>query len=365
MKQIVFITFLIVSCKSYISGQTATDSSRLLVVGGGGARGAWGAGFAHYLERKNSCTYRYVFGTSTGSLMAPMIVLNDFETLKTAYTSVTQDSIFDVNPFDANGNLKTTRAVWRYARKKKTFGESNNLRHLIEKFLTEKRYEEIRSAKPEAEFTVCTINFKNGEVLYKRSGQISNWKEMCNWIWASANEPLFMTFVDEKYLAGGYYVDGGVRANVPVIDALEYALNHRVTNIDIIVNKPIDPILDKSYEPTRIFKNLKRVIELWETQVRDDNMVIASLLNELGRTSPTPDTLTLKDPLFTLSFHFIPPQLYKDNFNELLFNQENMVKLWDAGEAGQEDQSGAFFEIRKSQLNNFLNKYSAALRISR
>jgi hypothetical protein len=82
---------------SVFSQSTKPYNDRLLVVGGGGARGAWGAGYAQYLTRKNG-PYKVAFGTSTGSLMIPMIILNDLTTLKTAYTSVTQKSIFNINP---------------------------------------------------------------------------------------------------------------------------------------------------------------------------------------------------------------------------------------------------------------------------
>ena len=48
----------------------ATNAPRILVVGGGGALGAWGGGFVQHLVRDENGGHPYdvVFGTSTGSL---------------------------------------------------------------------------------------------------------------------------------------------------------------------------------------------------------------------------------------------------------------------------------------------------------
>src|SRR5690349_7601950 len=96
----IYIFFLsILFHMTLVSAQPTPSSERLLVIGGGGARGAWSGGLAKYLTIQNGRPYRYVFGTSTGSLLAPMVVLNEFGTLKTAYTTVEQNDIFNVNPF--------------------------------------------------------------------------------------------------------------------------------------------------------------------------------------------------------------------------------------------------------------------------
>ena len=60
-------------------------NDRLLVISGGGSRGAWGAGFAKKLTQDFG-VYKVGFGTSTGSLMLPLIITNHFDKLKEAYT---------------------------------------------------------------------------------------------------------------------------------------------------------------------------------------------------------------------------------------------------------------------------------------
>jgi predicted acylesterase/phospholipase RssA len=332
---------------------------RLLVVGGGGARGAWGGGFAHSLRKKFNQPYRYVFGTSTGSLMAPLIVLDDFDTLKTAYTSVTQSDIFNVNPFNDNGQLKGLNAALRFLLHKDTFGESKNLLTLIGKFLTPERYAELVTKMPEVQFTVCSVNFTTGEVQYVSSGGTTSYKDVCSWIWASANEPLFMTFVGKPYITEGEHVDGGVRANVPVVKAMSYAMQHGIDDIDIIVNKPRDPIVNKTFQPDGILKNLERLIELWETEVRNSNIMIAKLLAKLGETElPGIETMTPDEPAMNLNFHFIPQNLFEDYQNELIFDQAKMTKFWGYGEAGMEDTTiTPPIKVLRRHVANYIDGY--------
>lgn len=334
---------------------------RLLVVGGGGARGAWGGGFAHSLRQKYKQPYRYVFGTSTGSLMAPFIVMDDFDTLKTAYTSVTQSSIFNVNPFKTDGSLNGLNAAWRFLTHQDTFGESANLLSLIGKFLPLQRYAELVIKEPEVQFTVCSVNFTTGEVQYASSGPTTSYNDMCHWIWASANEPLFMTFVNEPYLKGGAHVDGGVRANVPVVKALSYAMQHGIEEIDIIINKPIDPIIDKKFQPDGILKNLERLIELWETEVRNSNIIIATLLAQLGESGPPApgeETAAGETPAINLHFHYIPQKLFAQNQNELIFDESTMSQLWDAGEAALEDLTNRKdLKVFKKHASKYIRDY--------
>lgn len=321
--------------------ESSPNNERLLVVSGGGARGAWGAGFANYLVRKYGKPYRYVVGTSTGSLMAPLIVLNDFAALKQAYTTVTQKDLFNVNPFKANGSLRTLNAIWRLITHKKTFGESVNMRNWIGTFLTEERYQQIINADPAREIMVCSLNFNTGEDGYHASGKDVDRETMINWIWASANEPIFSSFVTEPYLAGGSYVDGGVRDTVPVVRALKYATELGISDIDVIVNKSKDPITNKNFVPQNsVMANLGRVIEIWKTKISSDNIKIAELLDKLGRVElhvPGATPGLGNDGPLNLTFHYMPEKLYEANENESVFDKAKMKDMWEKGEKGEED----------------------------
>src|ERR1700744_2503174 len=110
MKLVLSILLLLTIAHPLFS-QISHPDERILVCGGGGARGAWGAGYAKYLDStlrsKNAGFkgYNNVYGTSTGSLMAPLILLSDFGKLKTVYTTTNQKRIFNVNPFKLDGKI--------------------------------------------------------------------------------------------------------------------------------------------------------------------------------------------------------------------------------------------------------------------
>ena len=100
-KYILLIVLWLTAAQGWSRTPAADTSKRLLVVSGGGARGAWGVGVLSELIKRQG-GYKAVFGTSTGSLMAPMILLQDMDILDTAYTHVTQDSILIRAPLRSN-----------------------------------------------------------------------------------------------------------------------------------------------------------------------------------------------------------------------------------------------------------------------
>src|SRR5690349_2422297 len=208
------------TCALYLSAiatnaqQTKEYNNRVIVIGGGGSRGAWGGGFAKHLVDTFG-DYRYSFGTSTGSLIAPLLILKQYDQLKQAYTSVDQRDIFSVNPFNTKtGNLKGLKAFWRLIWGKKTFGESKNLRKLIDHFLSDVDYQKIITSENKLMFAVTVVDMESGNKEMKYSTGIPSPKEMKDWIWATANEPLFMSY---HTVGSAAYVDGGVRENVPLM----------------------------------------------------------------------------------------------------------------------------------------------------
>src|SRR5690606_31439092 len=119
---------------------------RALVISGGGSKGAFAGGVAQYLIDEMDFKYNLFVGTSTGSLLISHLALDQVPKIKTIFTSVNQSSIFSSCPF----TIKTDRfggqqiginhltVLKNFIKGKKTFGESFNLRKLIEKTLTDK-----------------------------------------------------------------------------------------------------------------------------------------------------------------------------------------------------------------------------------
>lgn len=269
------LLFLLVTGASIsAAGQPAIKkpSNRILVVSGGGARGAWGVGVAEALFETQGA-YRAVFGTSTGSLMAPMILLQQFDSLKSYYTNVTQKSIFNKNPFKVktvNGTvtteLKSFNAIWKLILGKPTLGESENLKVLIKRCFTEADFKKLKSSADSLTLSVAVTNMTTGNVEIKSTADTKanyTYEEMINWIWASSNQPIFMSYVTVN---GNAYVDGGLREIVPLRAAVEFAIKHGIDTVDVIVNDAWEP-QDKHWYVTKnkgYFKGgLMRVLEVY------------------------------------------------------------------------------------------------------
>lgn len=355
---------------------------RLLVVSGGGSRGAWGVGFAQYLHDTRGYKHRMVVGTSTGALMAPMVVLERYDRLATEYTTVNQRSIFNKNPFKKDGGVRGFYAFRRLG--KRTLGESENLRKRICNLLVDSTYQRLL-ADTSVNFAVAVANHRTHEVKYRflknrhqleegvgLANDVMPRDSLVNWIWASANEPVFMSLYSTPNANGqtDYWVDGGLRENVPVMkglllasdpasdfDAVDVIINHTPATDDAESTWPTS--LSKKKRPT-VVNTLFQTLKTLRYGVRDMNLRMADLFDKLrkaqdkiaslsspiagsavaslnGGTAPAtrvPASVT-DSASVTLNFYFMPDSLYKLVENELLFDQ-NIMKQWlKAGRNGE------------------------------
>jgi NTE family protein len=371
-----------------------TGSRRLLVVSGGGARGAWGAGVVSALIQRNG-GYSAVFGTSTGSLMAPLILLNDMDVLDSAYTHVTQDSIFSNNPFNVNYNaetgtvttsLKTFKAILRFIFGKRTFGETKSLFQLIQHFLTRPRYDSLLQLYrvKQAVMAVAVTNTRTGllRVIYDSAFTATDtgYNNFCRWIWASANEPLYMSYVP---MGNASYVDGGVREVIPIQEGLIYAIHHDIDAIDVVINNSKVPINQNwKVDSAGILSGLERLLNIYDLGTVRYNesyaMLLARYFNQVG-TLPYPDARPMMghldsvgrlnpDTLLRLSelrrylpaagttavpakhvlhmnFYCMPQDVATKYQNELGFVQPAMLALLLAGKAYGADPGQGCFSV--------------------
>ena len=120
---------------------------RALVISGGGSKGAFAGGVAQYLIEELQRDYELYLGTSTGSLLISHLALNKCEKIKNIYTTVNQSSIFSNRPFlikRRHGydqiSINHLNVLLNFLKGKKTFGESKNLKKLIEATLTKEEF---------------------------------------------------------------------------------------------------------------------------------------------------------------------------------------------------------------------------------
>ena len=286
--------------------------SRALVISGGGARGAWGVGVAKGLSKAKNNHYNLVVGTSTGSLMGPLVLLRDFKTLSNAYTSVTQDSIFNVNPFCADGSIRYLLFAYRLICGKKTLGETENLLKLIKKFFKESDYQKILDNKWNFGAAVTSLTSNTVKV---ESIQNNSYEDMKEWMWASANEPVFMTTVNKD---GEAWVDGGLKNYLPI----SYAIEQGADEIDVIIHNGLD-FADVNWKQTGgIMDLLLRTISIFKADVGESDVTIAKL------QAIVKDTLQKE---VTLNLYFMSPKQVQMTQNELIFDEKIMKALLKEG----------------------------------
>jgi predicted patatin/cPLA2 family phospholipase len=357
--------------------------------------------------------YKAVFGTSTGSLMAPLILLQDMDILDTAYTHVTQGSIFNKSPFTVKYNAATgtvttgfnLRAILRFIFGKKTFGESKNLLNLIHQFLTRPRYDSLIQFYQDNQLVlaVAVTNTRTGllEMIYDSTYNHTDtsYEKLCRWIWASANEPLYMSYVP---MGNASYVDGGLREVIPIQEGLLYAVNHDIDEVDVVINNSKVPINQNwNVDSAGVLSGLERVMNIYDLGTVHYNetyaMLLARYINKVG-TLPYPDatpmirhldsvsqanpdtalkiselrrflpvtgatgnTTVAPKRLIHMKFYCMPDSLAGKYADELGFIQPAMLALLRAGKIYGADPGQGCFEVyidREAMKNNkdMLNK---------
>lgn len=328
MKNIPLLLALLTSISLFAQGK------RILVLSGGAARGAWGGGLAQTLVEDLDYDYQCVIGSSTGSLLAPLIALGEFELLKEGYTTISDKDIFNVRPFKNKGKkcgeIKGMQSFMRLLIGKRTLGESKNLRKTIPRFYPEELFQRFETNGKEHIATV--VNLTTDKTEYK-SSKDETYEEMLDWMWASANVPIFMSLVKKEVEVDGkkvkhFYVDGGIKEGIPLQKGLQKACELGIKNIDVIVHNTIDPKLDPMSKGG-VFKLLSRTTELFLSENRQNDLVAAR------RTESIVEVLeadcTVNEEVMHLNYFFMPKSDHELIAKDLMFNQEEMRKLWERG----------------------------------
>jgi NTE family protein len=281
---------------------------KALVISGGGSKGAFAGGLAEYLINTCKRDYKMLIGSSTGSLLVPLLSIGSIKKLRSVFTSVRQEDIFNNCPFI----LKKTKEGYKtkinhmgilqmFLEGKKTFGESVNLRNLIFKTISETDFEQIR--KNNVIITVSNLNTMGVE--YKEAKDCT-YTDFCEWVWASASLVPFMSLVTKN---GFEYADGGMGNIVPIY----YAIQKGATELDIIVLKRNDTL--KRKQPVRNALELtSRVFSFMLTQIVTDDLIIGRLEGQNKKVK--------------LNFYYPEEEL---TTNSLIFDPVEMSKWWEYG----------------------------------
>ncbi len=283
---------------------------KALVISGGGSKGAFAGGVAQYLIEDLKRQYQLFIGTSTGSLLVSHLALNKIEKIKSVYTSVTNDNIFDVCPFvikkrhgTQNIGIRHLAVVLNFIRGSKTFGESYNLRSLIKKTLLEDEFLELKNSNLDIIVTVSNLSLN--QVEYKSIKEF-DYEAFIDWIWVSCNYTPFMSLIKKN---GCEYADGGMGNMVPI----EEAIKRGATEVDVIVLQTEVNQLNRmsSRNPFSLITN---IFGFMLDRIENQNIKIGKFV------------ASHHDAI--INFYYAPTIL---TTNSLIFDKEKMTKWWQDG----------------------------------
>lgn len=283
---------------------------KALVISGGGSKGAFAGGVAQYLMQERNKKYDLFLGTSTGSLLIPHLSIGNVEKVKHIYTNVKQRSIFSLNPFIVKHkgdrefvSINFFSTLVQFIKRKRTFGESKNLRRHIRKNFSKAEFEKARSSV--ADVVVTVANLTKSQTEYK-SIQDFSYEDFCDWVWISCNYIPFMSIVKKNNCE---YADGGFGCMIPIREAIKRG----ATEVDAIIleseNLEHNKILGKN--PFSLMVNL-----------------FGFMLDQVEKHDVTVGKLAARNKDVALNLYYTPTQLTE---NSLIFNKNLMREWWDLG----------------------------------
>ena len=299
---------------------------KALVISGGGAKGAWAGGFVEFLSKEAGMNWDILIGSSTGSLLVPLIAVNAFEDLKKAYTTSHQRDIFSNCPFILHrseegfkASFNHFRILLQFMQGRKTFGESRNLKHLISRAFPEKTWEALQASGKQVIDTVSNLTHNQVEYKYARD---CTYEDFCDWIWMSCNLVPFMSLAIKD---GCEYADAGFGNPIPIQEAISLG----ATEIDAIVLQPRHKV-STSPPASNAFMLMLKTFNFMQNQLAHDDIQMGLSESRLSgnrtRLIHTPVELTDN------SFIFDPRQMLKWWYMGYA-HAEKMFKdgFWDTG----------------------------------
>ncbi len=180
-----------------------------LVLGGGGAKGAYQIGVWHCLEEKK-IPFKMISGTSVGALNGALILQGDLETAEKMWQTMTTDDIISFSPEDEK-EYSMQNLVLNIQKLAKTAIQSKGvstepLLNLIKEIMI-----------PDVIFNQDIEFFAVTTELPKMKEKVVSLKEMTEesfpkWLVASSS---FFPAMAPTHIDDVYYVDGGYRNNIP------------------------------------------------------------------------------------------------------------------------------------------------------
>lgn len=188
---------------------------RALVLGGGGARGAYEIGVWQAL-RELGMEFDIVTGTSVGALNGAMVAQDDFDAAKAIWREISIGDVLDLDmpEIDIHNRQDMMGLVATMAKKAVNEGGTgiNNLHKTLEKYIDEER---VRASS--LEFAFVTVEYPSLHPHSLRPKDIPLGKLIDYLMASAACFPAFKAWE----IDGKTFIDGGYYDNIPINLALE------------------------------------------------------------------------------------------------------------------------------------------------
>ncbi|GAB6189689.1 hypothetical protein JCM30566_14300 [Marinitoga arctica] len=191
-------------------------SKTLLVLGGGGAAGAYEIGVLKYIV-ENNIEIDGVYGVSAGALNGAGFVMGKLEEVEKLWKSINEEDVFDLDIKDHHNKIKPF------------IFDPSPLYNFLNKIISEKLI-----LKSKYDYGILTFDINDFKPVFLRKEEMKG--KMVDYIFASASYPLFGAIE----IDGKKYTDGGVFSNTfPALLADKYGYD-KVIAIYPVIDNPTD-----------------------------------------------------------------------------------------------------------------------------
>ncbi|MCW3106814.1 MAG: hypothetical protein JWQ09_1320 [Segetibacter sp.] len=253
--------------------------SRALVISGGGSKGAFAVGILKRLFNEYpNLDFDMFVGTSTGSLIVPLVAMKEMELLETIYTTQKTQNIVLQNRL---GDRLNDHSIF----------DATPLWKLLEANYTDSRYQDLlmtgkklfltTTCLQSGELEVFTTDPAPLEPANYRLKALINANHFRKAVMASACQPIFMPPIKVNKDVPGepnpnfQFVDGGVREYA----GIEMAIDNGATEIFTILLSPGTKAVDNK-EYGDLFGILQKTIDIFTDDVGKNDLIIPDQFNK-------------------------------------------------------------------------------------
>jgi predicted acylesterase/phospholipase RssA len=255
------------------------EAKRALVISGGGSKGAFAVGVLLALKEKNpALSFAHYIGTSTGALIAPLALLEEYKLLEQLYTTVTTGEIIH--------KFNIVERLFQHS-----LFDGTPLWELIEKHYTDSRCEQLLQSNRHVYLTTTCLQTERLTVFTNNPHpqtpstydlvRLQEPDQLRRAVLASASQPVFMAPVKINARVPGarhphhQYVDGGVLQYAGIEMAIDQGAEEILT---ILHSTSQESIAEEEF--TGLLPILRQTIDIFTTDVGKNDLLIPSIYNE-------------------------------------------------------------------------------------